>query len=101
MDLIFSPIPFAIRIFEPFNKFFRKTVLDCKRKSAQSEKYAGPTTVGHLEKLAFAIFSRLRRVVTRWIIANYNIVFSKLPLKTEVFRGSHKIIDCRRQNIRI
>ena len=38
----------------------------------------------------FAIFSRLRRVVTRWIIASYNIAFSKLPLKTEVFRGSLK-----------
>ena len=36
----------------------------------------------------FAIFSRLRRVVTRWIIASYNIAFSKLPLKTVVFRGS-------------
>ena len=33
-------------------------------------------------------FSRLRRVVTRWIIASYNIAFSKLPLKTVVFRGS-------------
>ena len=35
-----------------------------------------------------AIFSRLRRVVTRCIIASYNIAFSKLPLKTAVFRGS-------------
>ena len=41
----------------------------------------------------FAIFSRLRRVVTRWIIASYNIEFLKLPLKTEVFRGS--LIDIR------
>ena len=40
--------------------------------------------------MLFAIFSRLRRVVTRWIIASYNIAFSKLPLKTEVFRGSLK-----------
>ena len=39
-------------------------------------------SIGHLEKLAFCdFFSRLRRVVTRWIIANYNISFSKLPLK--------------------
>ena len=29
----------------------------------------------------FAIFSRLRRVVTCWIIASYNVAFSKLPLK--------------------
>ena len=36
----------------------------------------------------FAIFSRLRGVVTRRIIASYNIAFSKLPLKTEVFRGN-------------
>ena len=42
----------------------------------------------------FAIFSRLRRVVTRWIIASYNIEFLKLPLKTEVFRGS-LFIDLR------
>ena len=40
----------------------------------------------------FAIFSRLRRVVTRWIIASYNIAFSKLPLKTEVFKGSHRML---------
>ena len=33
-------------------------------------------------------FSRLRRVVTRRIIASYNIAFSTLPLKTKVFRGS-------------
>ena len=37
-----------------------------------------------------ANFSRLRRVVTRCSIASYNIAFSKLPLKTAVFRGSHK-----------
>ena len=42
----------------------------------------------------FAIFSRLRRVVTRWIIASYNIEFLKLPLKTEVFRGSLFIDLC-------
>ena len=36
----------------------------------------------------FAIFQRLQRVVTRWIIASYNIAFLKLPLKTSVFRGS-------------
>ncbi len=42
--------------------------------------------IGHLEKLAFCdFFSRLRRVVTRWIIAGYNIAFSKLPLKNGGF----------------
>ena len=48
------------------------------------------TLKGTSKNSLFAIFSRLRRVVTRWIIASYNIAFSKLPLKTEVFRGSLK-----------
>ena len=32
--------------------------------------------------------SRYRRVVTRCIVAGYNVAFLKLPLKTAVFRGS-------------
>ena len=38
-------------------------------------------------------FSRCRRVVTRCIIASYNIAFLKLPLKTAVFRGSIKLSE--------
>ena len=33
-------------------------------------------------------FSRFLRVASRYNSAPYNIAFSKLPLKTEVFRGS-------------
>ena len=55
-------------------------------------------SLGHLGKIAFCdFFSRLRRVVTRWIIASYNIAFSKLPLKTEVFRGSLLSITRKRR----
>ena len=61
-----------------------QTIVDMQKKSFQK------LLKGISKNSLFAIFSRLRRVETRWIIASYNIAFSKLPLKTEVFRGSLK-----------
>ena len=61
-----------------------QTIVDMQKKSFQK------LLKGISKNSLFAIFSRLRRVETRWIIASFNIAFSKLPLKTEVFRGSLK-----------
>ena len=65
------------RIASELPAFYKRILLLIYRKLQGSSKNS-----------FFAIFSRLRRVVTRLIIASYNIAFSKLPLKTEVFRGS-------------
>ena len=60
-------------------------------KSTIAEEFAKTNfkTYGNLEKIPFRTFSRFLRVASRYNSATYNIAFSKLSLKTEVFRDSH------------
>ncbi|MGP1595314.1 MAG: hypothetical protein ACTTH8_08750 [Treponema sp.] len=77
---------FNLKTLQPFG--YSSRMIKANRIYRKKKIVLHGNGIGYLEKLAFCDFSILRRVVTRWTIASYNIAFSKLPLKIEVFRGS-------------